>query len=609
MMHRSSGKKSAYPVLAMDGAPPRGLLAITTTDEQHSGIDPIGESGDGLLVDMVSSPTVAAASWGIPAPRLGASEAALLCTVARRHEADQSLTQVHEMLSAPQRPGLDQLIPTFAAATWRGGDELCAATDALGFRHLYESQTADWAGVSTSAHLLTGRLGVTFDDEALAVQSQLGWQLGQRTLFSGVRKVASGSVVALSEGRIRTEAFVADPATESLRIETAVADVADMLRKYLAAYLDDHPDAILQLTGGIDSRILLSAIPPARRRGLRIMTLGLPGVPDLDIAADLAGRFGMHHEVITLKGLEDLDHDQVYQRCVAAAIELDCTADPLAYASLSFAEARSELGPRLSGLGGEVARGFYYHGPVRDSKVTGRRAGRLARWRMFANESVESAALDADFGSWARSFAVSEIERVLTQCGEAWLPATDDLYLAHRMQRWGGITETAVCMARHVVNPMLDDRFIATVRRLRPADKHNARFLSRLLVELDADLAAIPLDGRPAPVAYAHRTVRGSAQLLGSDLGKFRRKAVQRIRHVNRPPAGGELLAAKVVEHWQANPSLLEPVRDIGIFEQSWLDGVAERGVVPMSSSVAFLLNVLVAQSVGSAKRGEDDRG
>ena len=606
-MNGSRDEKTTAP--AVDEAPSHGFLAVTTTDGHPSGIDHVGASSDGLFADVVTSRSVAAASWGIPVPRLGASDATLLCTVARRHEADQSLTQVHGLLSAPQHPGLDQLLPTFAAATWCGDDDLRAATDALGFRHLYETQTADWAGVSTSAHLLAARIEASFDDEALAVQSQLGWQLGQRTLFSGVRKVASGSAIALSGGRIRTEAFTADPAAETLPIDTAVADAARMLRTYMAAFLDDHPDAILQLTGGIDSRILLSAIPPARRRGLRIVTLGVPGVPDLDIAADLARRFGMRHEVITLNGLEDLDHEHAYQRCVAAAIQLDCTADPLAHASLSFAESRAEPGPRLSGLGGEVARGFYYHGLIRDARVTSQRVVRLARWRMFANESVEPAGLAAEFGSWARHFAVGDVERVLTQTGEAWLPATDDLYLAHRMQRWGGITATAVCMDRHVVNPMLDDRFIATVRGLRPADKYNARFLSRLLIELDADLGAIPLDGRPAPVAYAHRTVRGSAQLLGSNLARFRRKAVQRIRHVNRPPAGGELLAAKVVEHWRANPSLLEPVRDLGIFEPSWIEGVAERRVAPMSSSVAFLLNVLVAQSMGAAKRGAADQG
>jgi len=37
--------------------------------------------------------------------------------------------------------------------------------------------------------------------------------------------------------------------------------MADILRRWIAAYLSDHPDSVLQLTGGHDSRILLAAIP------------------------------------------------------------------------------------------------------------------------------------------------------------------------------------------------------------------------------------------------------------------------------------------------------------------------------------------------------------
>ena len=45
-------------------------------------------------------------------------------------------------------------------------------------------------------------------------------------------------------------------------------------------YLEDHPDAELQLTGGLDSRILLAAIPPSMRRNSRVMTLTVPDSED-----------------------------------------------------------------------------------------------------------------------------------------------------------------------------------------------------------------------------------------------------------------------------------------------------------------------------------------
>jgi asparagine synthase (glutamine-hydrolysing) len=578
--------------------PTHAFLAITRPTAEEN------------LVDATNAPTVQTTYWGITAPSPGDSRASLLCSVARRHEADQSPTQIHQLMSSEPN-GLREVLPAFGAITWGDDDELLATTDALGFRHLYVARGSKWSGVSTSTSLLASRLQGTFDHEALAVQSQLGWQLEQRTLYAGVAKVKPSSILRISDGQIRTETFANDPVPSSIHLDVAVADAARTLRAYLSGYLDDHPDAILQLTGGLDSRILLSAIPPAQRHGLRVLTLRVPGVPDFDIAAALCKRFGMHHEVISLDGLDDLDHNQAYAMCIAAAGQIDFMSDPLAHASLSFAESRAEAGPRLSGLGGEVARGFYYHGLRTNAPVTRRRAQRLAAWRMFANESVEPAGLDAEFGSWARNFSIKDVCRVLDETRLPWFPATDVLYLAHRMQRWAGILSSASSVDRRVVNPMLDDRFLRIARELSPKDKRNALFLSRLLLALDPDLAAIPLDGRPTPLVYANRSVRNTAQLLRSDMAKFQHKVVQRMRHTNRAPAGGEMLAAKVVEHWQSDPELLEPLRKLDIFDLKWLEGVIEGRVIPRSSSVSFMVNLIAAQSALTRRNrsvGDHDR-
>ena len=62
--------------------------------------------------------------------------------------------------------------------------------------------------------------------------------------------------------------------------------------------------------------------------------------------------------------------------------------------------------------------------------------------------------------------------------GKPWLAATDDFYLSQRMQRWAGVTDTAVCLDRSVVNPMLDDRFIAIARGMAPESKRGSLFLA-----------------------------------------------------------------------------------------------------------------------------------
>jgi asparagine synthase (glutamine-hydrolysing) len=582
--------------------PPRHcFVGLTAARQDADAVNRLRETVDKYPADVVSSSTVTTASWGTAETQPGSGRAAPLCAFVRRHEVDQSTSALHQLLASSSHEGLGEVLPTFGAVTWRGDDELCATTDVLGFRHIYQANARGWSGVSTSANILAALGGMTFDHEALAVQSQLGWQLGQRTLFGGVRKTEPGTLISLTEGRASTETFAAEPAHTDIPLDTAVSEAAHMLRTYMNALLDDHPDAILQLTGGLDSRILLSAIPVARRKGLRVVTLGVPGVPDLEIAADLAARYGMRHETLSLQGLDELSQAEAYRRCVAAATDLDCTADPLAYASLWFAESRAEAGTRISGLGGEVARGFYYHGVPHEAPVTPKRSRRLAAWRMFTNEAVETLALDPEFYSWGREFALNDVHRTLASTGRSWFRAVDELYLGQRMQRWGGITETSVCTDRRVANPMLDDRFLTIARRLSPRDKRNVRFLSRLVLTLDPDLAAIPMDGRPPPAVYAKPSLRRSTLLLESTASKARKKAIQRIRRVNLPPAGAEILAESVLGHFRSNPAILEPVQGLGIFKASWLDELVSGAVTPRTSSLAFLVNVLVAQNAGSS--------
>src|SRR5947207_2064954 len=82
---------------------------------------------------------------------------------------------------------------------------------------------------------------------------------------------------------------------------------------------------------------------------------------------------------------------------LAGARALECLASPMALAPLLLTEGRLNQGHRLSGLGGEVARGFYYAGQPTGAQTSPRLVHRLARWRIFSNEAVEEAALDAAF--------------------------------------------------------------------------------------------------------------------------------------------------------------------------------------------------------------------
>jgi asparagine synthase (glutamine-hydrolysing) len=583
------------------GAVQPGLLILSYPPGSPPAFDAVGVArGEAADVLSVDEPGVAIASWGLGEGLNRPGRAVLLGRVNRQHEVDLSSDVVISMMRQQDLTGLRRLLPPFAAVAREADGRVLAVTDHMGFRQMYVATGDQWAAMSTSARLLARLAGRGIDREAVGVQSLLGWQLGQRTLFAGVRKLDPGESVELMAGSVVNRHFPPPSDDTHDDVDGAVNRAAAMLRVYLPAFLDDHPDAVLQLTGGQDSRLLLSAIPITRRKGLKIMTLGMPGDSDVEIAAGLARRYGMVHQVHWFDGLDSLPPARAYALSCRAAARLDCMADPIAFAALSWAEASFDQGPRLSGLGGEVARGFYYLGSTKTVPVTRSRAARLAAWRMFANESVEADALDPEFAEWAHDFANGEVFAALSQNGLDWLSATDELYLRHRMQRWAGVTDTAVCFDREVVNPMLDDRFLDTADALPPRYKHAGLFLSRLQLQLDPELAMVPLDGRPPPHVYARRSLGNTARLSAVTAAKFARKARQRLTQSHRPPAGGPVLAAKVVEHWRNNPNELSAVKNVGVVRQSWLDEVLSSKRQPEPSTVALLVNLAVAGEAAS---------
>jgi asparagine synthase (glutamine-hydrolysing) len=580
------------PQPSQDG-PPRGLPGFVAVDRDYPALDGV-LCGHPAVTTTTCGPAKLA-SWDLTSLTPALPTLALsLSRVARSAHGTVSPAEIADAMRDDPAT-LTRLLPPFAAVR---GDErgVTMVADSMGFRQLYHS-TPDAGGppvLSSSALVAGWARRAALDTTAVAVQSLLGWQLGQRTLLSGVDKLAPGAVAHLGTDGVRVQKTQL-PREAELTLEEAVSRAAALLRSSLNTLLDDHPDAVLQLTGGQDSRLLLSAIPVARRRGLRAMTLGEPSSGDVIVATRLAERYGLQHDVHSLAALDGVSAADAWDLAQRSAIQLDGMSDPIALAALTIAERSFEQGVRISGLGGEVARGFYYIGAVHARSFTRKDAQQLAAWRMFVNESVEPGLLDPEFAAWARATADDEVASVMIAAGDEWFRATDELYLRHRMQRWAGVTDTAVGSGRMIINPMLCQDFLRIASRLPPEDKAHSRFLSRLQMELDPELGRIPLEGRSAPIASAYPgpwTTAAGAMTTGRRLA---RKVVQRVRRGNRAPAGGFILAGKVVAHWREHPELLAPAEVSGLIRPGWIEQVLRGQVVPRPSSIAFLTNLIIA--------------
>ncbi|MFI5907053.1 hypothetical protein [Dactylosporangium sp. NPDC051541] len=553
------------------------------------------EAAVACLGDAVAFRDEAEDGWVVSTEPLGPGAFTVsLSKLLRTRDADLSTTDVAALLTGPGS-GLVDLLPPFAAAhRARAGGPITVANDWLGFRQLYWWRGDGAAAVSTSARALAVLTGAGLDHAGLGTQVMIGWQIADQTIYSGVHACPPATLATLAGGALELRQYAADvsQAGPAPKLEDAVAEMADILARWQTAYVEAHPESVLQLTGGHDSRILLGATPEKLRTGMRALTLGSDTSPDVVIAARLAKRYGMRHEVYRLDEHAPPSPAAAHGLALEAAKALETLGSPMALAPLLSVEEHLDQGHRLSGLGGEVARGFYYAGQPVGAQTSPALVERLARWRLFSNESVDAAALDKDFHAAASAHTHATL-KTLFPAGD-WLRATDHFYLYHRMHRWSGAHGTAAAVRRHFVNPMFDRRFIELSLGVAPADKRDSLLLGRIMSRLDAELARIPLDTGLVPARLGTRSMATRVTVATATARKVAGKVRQRLTDARRPQLGAAEFSDLVLEHWRADKSVCAPLFDLPMVDRTWLDGLLSGAHGAPATTVTFLVNLLV---------------
>jgi asparagine synthase (glutamine-hydrolysing) len=492
---------------------------------------------------------------------------------------------------------LINLAAPFAVATVDDSGRLSVATDHAGLRHIYAAQGDGWAAVSSSARDLARLVGAGLDRESMGVFRLVGHHLGTATPYRGVTKLAPGRICRLADGKLTVEPYPAMvSAPGPVRFESAVGRHAERLRATVEGFLDTHPGAVLELSGGLDSRMVLAAIPPSRRHEVRALTLTHPGSTDAPVAAALAARSGMAHQLIDLTAMAEVEPHEAYQAALDAALRLDAQGSPLGVAALDWVERQVQASPRLSGHGGELARGAYYmqrqHPHVRPVLVD-----RLARWWVVAN-AVPDRVLTPEFAAASRHETKRRLQEIFASYQTDWLTATDEFYLRERLHRWAGLTMTDAVMTRVVANPLLDPNILTLARAVPPEYRVGSRYAVRVLDRLDPDLARLPLGSGVRPVALSRRFTL-SRQLGENTVRGFAVKAAGKVwRQIgrSRPRGGGlALLAGAVTAHLRAHPELVAPAADTGLLSEEWLDDYLSGRTNASPATIDMIVNLVVA--------------
>jgi asparagine synthase (glutamine-hydrolysing) len=461
--------------------------------------------------------------------------------------------------------------------------------DLVGLKHVYVTQGRGWAAGSTSALALARLAGSALDPVSWASQALLGFSVGTRTVATAVARVPAAHDVRLAEGRAHV---VARSVT---RPQIGSATGADVIRGVVGALLDEHPDVGLELSGGLDSRVLLAALPPEQRGGRAALTIGGADDPDVRIARRLALRFHLDHHVLPPPDAADLEPTVALSTALASGRRREHASDALAAWVLDDVESRAPRSPRLTGVNGEFVRGFYYPATPRHGPVTHARVARLARWRLFANHRAADWLLDGDWLKDHERGVIDLTSRTMRAYGLSWRPATDEYYLRERIPNWAGPGYSHAATQRLVLAPFTSQEFLAWARAMPYEHRAESRALVEALMMLEPALADLPLAAGPTPVAMTRRgalaTVSRSARAGRRLVGKVR----QRLRNERRPPTGAATLVP-VVTRALRDEVVLEELAGVEFLDRVGLEQFAEGLATPDQPTASFLVNLLGTQ-------------
>lgn len=206
---------------------------------------------------------------------------------------------------------LGQVDGIFAIAVFDTmGKELTLVSDRLGLRPLYYWISSDVFAFASEVKSIAGLPAHPKKLDRLAIEEFLayGYMLDDRTWFEDVRVLAPATILTITESgtsqvkywsRIDVQRLPAD-----LPLDEAVEEMSRLWEISVASRIRTKHRYSLQLSGGLDSRSILAAIPK-ERLPVTCVTMGIAGSEDVRIASQTALIRDCPQVVIDLDEIDD----------------------------------------------------------------------------------------------------------------------------------------------------------------------------------------------------------------------------------------------------------------------------------------------------------------
>jgi len=300
------------------------------------------------------------------------------------------------LLSLDGTAALAQLQGMYAFCFWdRRLQRALLARDPFGIKPLYLAQPASGQLLFASevrTLLASGRVTRSLDPQALASYLQRGSLPQTATLVAGITALPPGHLGIWRQGHWHTTAFWQPSYAPELPLSypQLVERTRESLRQSVQSHLLADVPVGLFLSGGLDSASVLALAGP----GLTTLSIGFEeeGFDESALAAQLAQRFGAHHQPLLLR------REQAWQRLPQFLSALDQPSiDGFNTYCVAGLAAEAGLKVVMSGLGGDELFGGY---------PSFRRLPQWLRWRSRLGPAAPLAA------RWLRRRGAAQSQRL-----------------------------------------------------------------------------------------------------------------------------------------------------------------------------------------------------
>ncbi|MBV5310958.1 hypothetical protein [Chromatium okenii] len=440
-------------------------------------------------------------------------------------------------------------------------------TDRCGSLHVFVAETADGFAVSTSSAVLAAWLGAVTTEQPqldpVGVHQFIatGVIYDDRTLWTGVKKIGAGSVYTINAAGLQQMRYwhFADLTPEAYTLNEAVECVHSALSNSIKQIASAFPHIISDLTGGYDSRLLLSGLLDAQIT-FKTTVSGAPSTPDVKVAAELARMFALPHAAQHIK------KNPNFNELIQALIYTDGECDIFEYARIATVQTHSAAAEAISlnGSFGELARGYW--------------------WELIWPRLTAHQPLSAELLSRKRFAAIPYDRRIFSTAGEIDLTPVftellertlveikhfpqstqmDALYYYQRMNHWQGRLVSATNQIRACVSPFCFPQLLEPILQSQ-ANARLRSLLPRALFErYHPKLAQFPLEHGYPPRLFNMRTARNFTPLLTHYNNKIKSKLSSKmpsIRSAKNLQTSSQSLSdmfPDVIAHVSANNRLL----------------------------------------------------